>query len=122
MHLGGLWCGDLPPSVGQEARDTVRCTYVVGHIQGADGPMDPFTAPGAGRCSMSLRTRQGQDSTCPDSLGPLFNSVFGAPQILPKKANHKNINYENKKMEVEVVEKSILSYPEGLIASMEASI
>lgn len=118
LCLGGLWCGDLPLSVGQEAQDTARCTYIAGHVQGAAYSVDTFTPLGAVRCPRALRNRQGQDSTCPGSPGT--QSLWLHRYIL-KGQIIKIFMKTKKKIEVEIVEESILDHQEVFLSSVEAS-
>lgn len=50
-----------------------------GHAANAGRSLGTLTPPGVGRCPLSLKTRQRQDSNCPSPPGPLFISDFCDP-------------------------------------------
>lgn len=84
--FGGCWFGDAL---------WVRWAHqgTAGHTANASCSLDALTPPGVGRCPLSLKTRQRQDSNCPSTPGLLFISDFVVPQTLSKKEG-KLLNYK----------------------------
>ena len=92
---GGLWRGELLwwVLVWRCTVSQVRASgYCRAHCkcQLLSGRPHPSCV---GRCPLSFKTRQRQDSNCPSPPGPLFISDFVVPQTLSKKEG-KLLNYK----------------------------